>query len=114
MEIAGKVAVITGAPSGIGRAVASELTRRNVVAMALVDMGENIAAIAAEVNALAGRQVAYPFQGNTTDDAFRALVFDSISSQFDTVSMCVPAAGITRDDLAVRIERETGKARIYP
>jgi NAD(P)-dependent dehydrogenase (short-subunit alcohol dehydrogenase family) len=26
----------------------------------------------------------------------------------------VPAAGITRDDLAVRIDKHTGKARIYP
>ena len=55
-----------------------------------------------------------PYRGDTTDEAFRASVFDSISSQFDTVTMCVPAAGITRDDLAVRIDKITGKARIYP
>jgi 3-oxoacyl-[acyl-carrier protein] reductase len=114
MEIAGKVAVITGAASGIGRAVAAELARRNVRAMALVDIGENINVVAAEVNALAGRQVAYPFRGDTTDDAFRPLVFDSMSRGFDTVTMCVPAAGITRDALAVRIDKDTGKARIYP
>ena len=95
MEIAGKVAVITGAASGIGRAVAAELARRNVRAMALVDIGDSINAVAAEVDALAGRQVAYAFRGDTTDDGFRALVFDSMSSQFDTVTMCVPAAGIT-------------------
>jgi NAD(P)-dependent dehydrogenase (short-subunit alcohol dehydrogenase family) len=114
MEIAGKVAVITGAASGIGRAVAAELASRDVRAMALVDMGENIDSVAAEVNAGAGRKVAFPYQGDTTDDAFRTSVFDSISSQFDTVRMCVPAAGITRDDLAVRIDKMTGKARIYP
>ncbi len=28
--------------------------------------------------------------------------------------MFVPAAGITRDDLAVRVDRNSGKARIYP
>ena len=55
-----------------------------------------------------------PYRGDTTDEAFRASVFDSISSEFDTVTMCVPAAGITRDDLAVRIDKITGKARIYP
>ena len=82
--------------------------------MALVDIGDSINAVAAEVDALAGRQVAYPFRGDTTDDGFRASVFDSMSSQFDTVTMCVPAAGITRDDLAVRIDKDTGKARIYP
>ena len=46
MDIAGKVGVITGAASGIGRAVAADLARRNVRAMALVDMGDNIHAVA--------------------------------------------------------------------
>jgi len=113
MEVSGKVAVITGAASGIGRAVASELARRNVRAMALVDMGESIDGVASEINAEAGRRVAVPYRGDTTDADFRASVYDSISSEFDTVTMCVPAAGITRDDLAVRIDRNSGKARIY-
>jgi NAD(P)-dependent dehydrogenase (short-subunit alcohol dehydrogenase family) len=114
MEIAGKVAVVTGAASGIGRAVAGELARRNVRAMALVDMGEAVESVAAGINAQAGRRMAIPYRGDTTDDAFRASVYDSISSEFGTPSICVPAAGITRDDLAVRIDRESGKARIYP
>jgi NAD(P)-dependent dehydrogenase (short-subunit alcohol dehydrogenase family) len=114
MEVAGKVAVITGAASGIGRAVAVELARRNVRAMALVDMGDNIESVSSEINAEAGRLVAHPYRGDTTDEAFRASVFDSISTEFDTVTMCVPAAGITRDDLAVRVDRNSGKARIYP
>jgi len=114
MDVAGKVAVITGAASGIGRAVATELARRNVRAMALVDVGETIDEVCGEINAVAGRKVAHPYRGDTTDEAFRAQVFDSISSDYDTVTMCVPAAGITRDDLAVRIDKITGKARIYP
>jgi NAD(P)-dependent dehydrogenase (short-subunit alcohol dehydrogenase family) len=113
MEFAEKVGVITGAASGIGRAVARQMARRGVRALALVDMGEGIDAAAAQVNAEAGRQVAFPYRGNVTDEAFRSSVFDSISSQFGTVTMCVPAAGITRDDLAVRVDKETGKARIY-
>lgn len=114
MEIAGKVAVITGAASGIGRAVAADLVRRKVRAMALVDFSDAIESVAAQINSEAGRRIAVPYRGDTTDDAFRVSVFDSISSEFDNVTMCVPAAGITRDDLAVRIDRETGKARIYP
>jgi len=114
MEFAGKVGVITGAASGIGRAVATALAQRDVRALALVDMGEAIADVAAGVNAEAGREVAFPFRGDTTDAAFRASVFDKISERFGVVSMCVPAAGITRDELAVRVDRETGKARIYP
>jgi 3-oxoacyl-[acyl-carrier protein] reductase len=114
VEFAEKVAVITGAASGIGRAVAGAMARREVQAMALVDMGEAIEDVAAEVNKQAGRQVGFPFRGDVTDEAFRKSVFDSISGQFGTVTMCVPAAGITRDDLAVRIDKVTGKARIYP
>ncbi len=114
MEISGKVAVITGAASGIGRAVAGQLARRNIRAIALVDMGENIDTVASDVNAEAGRIVAYPFRGNTTDEAFRKSVFDTMSSRFEAITMCVPAAGITRDELAVRIDKTSGKARIYP
>jgi len=112
MEIAGKVAVITGAASGIGRAVSIQLAQRNIRALGLVDRGENIGAVAEEVNRQAGRAVAYPYKGDATDGEFRASVYDSMG-KIDTVRMCVPAAGITRDELAVRIDKTTGKARIY-
>jgi NAD(P)-dependent dehydrogenase (short-subunit alcohol dehydrogenase family) len=114
MEVAGKVAVVTGAASGIGRAVALQLARRNVRALGMVDRGDAIDQVAAEINAACGREVAIPFKGDTTHDEFRASVFDTLSSRFDAVSMCVPAAGITRDELAVRVDKASGKARIYP
>jgi 3-oxoacyl-[acyl-carrier protein] reductase len=112
MEIAGKVAIITGAASGIGRAVSLQLAQRNIRALGLVDRGENIDAVAEEVNRQAGRAVAYPYKGDVTDSKFRASVYDSMG-KIDTVRMCVPAAGITRDELAVRIDKTTGKSRIY-
>jgi 3-oxoacyl-[acyl-carrier protein] reductase len=114
MEFAKKVAVITGGASGIGRAVAAALARRDVAAVALVDMSEAVENVAEKLNAEAGRAVAIPFQGDTTDEAFRASVFDAMTRRFGLVSLCVPAAGVTRDDLAVRIDKITGKARIYP
>jgi 3-oxoacyl-[acyl-carrier protein] reductase len=114
MEFSNRVAVITGGGSGIGRAVAAALARRDVAALALVDVSETIEDVAAKLNAEAGRAVAIPFQGDTTDAAFRAQVFESMSRRFGRVSLCVPAAGITRDDLAVRVDKATGKARIYP
>jgi 3-oxoacyl-[acyl-carrier protein] reductase len=113
MEFDSKVAVITGGASGIGRAVAAAMARRGVKAVALVDMSDSIHEVAAALNAEAGRVFAHAFAGNTTDEAFRAQVYDAIS-RHGPVSLCVPAAGITRDDLAVRIDKLTGKARIYP
>lgn len=114
MEFTKRVAVITGGASGIGRAVAAAMARRGVSAVALVDMNEAVVDAAGALNAEAGRIFAIPFQGNTTDEQFRASVFDEISRRYGPVSLCVPAAGITRDDLAIRIDKLTGKARIYP
>ena len=114
MDLSNRVAVITGGGSGIGRAVAAAMAPRGVAAVALVDVSEAIEDVAEKLNAEAGRTFAIPFQGDTTDARFRASVFDAISGKFGRVSLCVPAAGITRDDLAVRIDKVTGKARIYP
>jgi len=114
MEFTNRVAVVTGGASGIGRAVAAAMARRNVAGVALADMSEAVNEIAMRLNTEAGREFAIPFRGDTTNPAFRSQVFDSISSRFGPVSMCVPAAGITRDDLAVRLDKATGKARIYP
>jgi 3-oxoacyl-[acyl-carrier protein] reductase len=114
MELVDKVAVITGAASGIGRAVALQLARRKVRAIGLVDMGDAVEGVAEEVNADAGRKVAFAYRGNVTDEAFRASVFDSLGRDHGRVGLCVPAAGITRDDLAIRVDKATGKAMIYP
>ena len=114
MGFSNKVAVITGGASGIGRAVATAMARRNVAAVALVDMSPAVAEVAAALNAEVGRDFVLPFHGDATDAAFRARVFDEISEGRGPVSLCVPAAGITRDDLAVRVDKNTGKARIYP
>jgi len=114
MDFDNRVAVITGGASGIGRAVAAAMARRGVAAVALVDMSEAVADVAEKLNAEAGRAFAIPFQGDTTDEKFRASVFDAISAKFGPVTLCVPAAGITRDDLAIRIDKHSGKARIYP
>ena len=114
MEIKDKVAVITGGASGIGRAVALELANRGVKRVALVDQSDRIAQAVDEVNAEAGREVASGFHGNVTEQEFRRYVFDQLSEKYGTVSICVPAAGITRDALAVKVNKETGKALVYP
>jgi NAD(P)-dependent dehydrogenase (short-subunit alcohol dehydrogenase family) len=114
MEFTNRVAAITGGGSGIGRAVAAAMARRDVAAVALVDMSDAIHEVAAALDAEAGRAFAVPFQGDATDESFRARVYDTMSARHGPVTLCVPAAGITRDDLAVRIDKHTGKARIYP
>jgi NAD(P)-dependent dehydrogenase (short-subunit alcohol dehydrogenase family) len=114
VKIEGKVAVVTGAASGIGEATALELAKRGVKALAVVDRSDRVAEVANGINERVGRVVAGPFAGDTTDPKFRALVFDRLAAEFGAVNICVPAAGITRDALAVRVEKETGQAVPYP
>src|SRR5690606_14647007 len=114
MEIKDKVAVVTGGASGIGRAVGAELARRGVRRVGLVDISEQVGEAAEAVNRGAGRDVAVPFRGDVTVEAFRTHVFAELCGEAGTVSICVPAAGITRDALAVKVDKETGKAAIYP
>jgi 3-oxoacyl-[acyl-carrier protein] reductase len=113
MKIKGKVALVTGAASGIGEAVAHELARREVKAVALVDRSINTNRVAQTINETAGRPVAEVLIGDTTDPEFRAHVFNQIVARHGVVNICVPAAGITRDALAVKIDKETGKAAVY-
>jgi 3-oxoacyl-[acyl-carrier protein] reductase len=114
MDIQGKVALVTGAASGIGNAVARDLARRGAKAVALVDQSDRLAEIAAQLDQEAGRKVAHPFLGNAIDEDFRRRVYEEIGETLGLVNICVPAAGITRDALAVRMNKETGRAEIYP
>jgi NAD(P)-dependent dehydrogenase (short-subunit alcohol dehydrogenase family) len=114
MKIEGKVALVTGGASGIGEAVGLELARRGVKALALVDRSPKTAQVAAAINDAARRPVAEAHVGDTTDAGFRAGVFDQVVARHGTVHVLVPAAGITRDALSVKVDRETGKALVYP
>ncbi len=113
MNIKDKVAVVTGGGSGIGEAVVRELAKREARAVVIVDRRDQAYELADSINLSCGRQVVEAKIGDTTNDSFRTQVYDEITAQYGVATICVPAAGITRDALAVRLDKETGKAEPY-
>ena len=116
MHIKDNLAVVTGASGGIGLAVTRRLIREGARAVAMVDRSADCARIAGTLNREAGAEVAQGFCGDVCDAGFRAEVFaqmERIDDAGDPVRICVPAAGILRDNLAVKLNRDTGKAELY-
>ena len=114
MNINKKVSIVTGAGSGIGAAVCRELATRGAETVVLVDRRESVYDLADSINSSVGRKVAEVKIGDTTDVTFRNKVYDDVTEMHGVASICVPAAGITRDALAVVVNKETGKAEAYP
>ena len=114
MNIKGTVAVVTGAAGGIGRAVALELANRQVGFLALVDKTELVHGLATEINQITGRQLAMGYTGDVTEETFRSWVYQDLHQKHGIVNICVPAAGITRDSLAVKVDKQTDTVVIYP
>jgi 3-oxoacyl-[acyl-carrier protein] reductase len=96
----GKVALVTGASRGIGRAIAAELARHGakVIGTATSEAG------AQKVPAI-GRVL------NVSDAAQCDALVESIQKEFGDILILVNNAGITRDNLALRMMRGMMKAR---
>ena len=114
MRIEEKSAIVTGAGNGIGQAVAIELAQRGIGAVGLVDRNESVLRVARMINDRMDAPVAEALIGDTTDENFRRRAFDLMCAKHGPPRVCVPAAGTTRDQLAVKIDKVTGKPIIYP
>ncbi|PCH53475.1 MAG: 3-oxoacyl-ACP reductase, partial [Verrucomicrobiales bacterium] len=102
--LADKVAVVTGAGRGIGRAVALAYARMGADVACVSRTEENSAKVAAEVEAL-GRKT-WPLAVDVSDTAAVAAAAKEILESAGRVDILVNNAGVTRDNLLMRMSEE--------
>ncbi len=90
-RLAGKVAVITGASSGIGEATARELARLGASVVLAARRLDRLQAVVADIEAAGG--AAYPVATDTTKADDLARMVDAAISQFDRLDYAVNNAG---------------------
>jgi 3-oxoacyl-[acyl-carrier protein] reductase len=103
IDLSGRVAIVTGASRGIGRATALALARQGASVVAAA-RGDHAAAVAAAIEAGGGRAVAVAV--DVTDPAAVERMAATAAERFGRVDVLVNNAGITRDQLMLRMKRD--------
>jgi len=99
MNLEGKVALVTGASRGIGRAIAETLVERGAIVIGTATSEGGAAAIS-EYLGDKGKGLAL----NVTDPASIDAVLKAITTEFGALDILVNNAGITRDNLLMRMK----------
>ncbi len=105
----GRVALITGASRGIGRAIATRLASGGATIVAAA-RGDNAAATAGAITAAGGR--AETVSLDVTDAASVSAVVAGVIERHGRIDILVNNAGITRDQLMLRMKRDDWDAVI--
>lgn len=101
----GKVAIITGAARGIGKAIALEYAKQGA-AVAFTDLAapEVMQATQQEIEALGVKAKGYVSNASNFEESVKTV--DEIARDFGRIDILVNNAGITRDGLLMRMSEE--------
>jgi len=103
MTLDGRVAVVTGASQGIGRACAIELARRGASVALLARNQQKLEEVAQEIAAAGGK--ARAFSTDIENEEQIKAAFKAVIADLGKIDILVNNAGITRDQLIMRMKR---------
>ncbi|HMU84777.1 MAG TPA: SDR family NAD(P)-dependent oxidoreductase, partial [Leptospiraceae bacterium] len=109
MEIKGATVVITGAAGGLGKAMSFAFADAGAVVVISDLREDSLAAAVNEVEARGGKAIAVTADTSKEADAER-LMKEAVS-RTGRLDVAVLNAGILRDGLLVRVDKETGKVK---
>ncbi len=103
MSLSGRVALVTGASQGIGRACALNLASAGATVAVAARNQEKLDELVNEISGTSGKAAA--FAVDVSDEEQIKSAIKAVIAQFGKVDILVNNAGITRDQLVMRMKR---------
>jgi len=103
MTFLGRVALVTGASQGIGRACALKLAQSGATLALAARSQEKLQELVQQIEAAGGKAAAFPL--DVGDEEQIKSAFKAVMAQFGKIDILVNNAGITRDQLLMRMKR---------
>jgi 3-oxoacyl-[acyl-carrier protein] reductase len=102
--LSNKVALVTGASRGLGKAIAVALAREGASIAAVARSEEALKSTLEEIRATGA--TAEPFPGDVSDGDSMDTLVEKVAARFQKVDVLVNNAGVTRDGLLARMTGE--------
>src|SRR3984893_10635936 len=99
----GRIALVTGASQGIGRACALALAEGGATVALAARNEEKLAQVAAEIAAKGGQAAVFRMDVSNEEEVKAAV--KAVLARFEKIEILVNNAGITRDTLLLRMKR---------
>ena len=103
MEFKGKVALVTGASQGIGRAIAEKLAKQGAD-LVLADISDSVKQTATEIEKIGVKTLAVV--GSVAEEQDVKNLFKEINEKFGKLDICINNAGISINSLTMRTSAE--------
>jgi 3-oxoacyl-[acyl-carrier protein] reductase len=103
-DLTGRVALVTGASSGLGAHFAEVLAENGAAVVLVARRADRLAALRARIEAAGGRALAV--EADVVDRDAMCRAFDAAETAFGTVDILINNAGVAHTDRAVELAEE--------